>query len=61
MVRGTTRLVAILGTPIAQVKSPENFNTWFASQNQDQVLIPIDMDGQSLETFIQALDRKSVV
>lgn len=55
MVRGTTRLVAILGTPIAQVKSPENFNTWFASQNQDQVLIPIDMAGQSLEDFIQTL------
>lgn len=55
MVRGTTRLVAILGTPIAQVKSPENFNTWFADQHQDQVLIPIDMAGQSLEHFIQAL------
>lgn len=27
MIRGSTELVAIVGTPIAQVKSPENFNT----------------------------------
>ena len=29
MVSGTTQVVAVIGHPIAQVKSPDNFNRYF--------------------------------
>lgn len=45
MIRGSTELVAIVGSPIAQVKSPQNFNTWFNHNNCNLAM----------------LDRKSVV
>lgn len=55
MIRGSTQLVAIIGSPIAQVKSPENFNAWFASNDQDLAMIAVDMAEQNLPAFIDAL------
>ena len=55
MIRGTTELVAIVGSPIAQVKSPRNFNAWFERHGKDLAMIPIDLDGQSLDGFVDAL------
>ncbi|PLN24769.1 shikimate dehydrogenase, partial [Klebsiella pneumoniae] len=42
MVSGTTQVVAVIGHPIAQVKSPDNFNRYFAEQHMDSVMIPVD-------------------
>ncbi len=55
MILGTTELVAIVGSPIAQVKSPQNFNDWFARQGRDASMIPIDLAGGSIEPFVDAL------
>ncbi|MFC3607223.1 shikimate dehydrogenase family protein [Stutzerimonas tarimensis] len=55
MIRGSTELVAIVGSPIAQVKSPENFNAWFGQQNQDRAMIAIDLAPDALEEFIATL------
>ncbi|WP_186190292.1 shikimate dehydrogenase family protein [Burkholderia gladioli] len=55
MIRGTTELVAIVGSPIAQVKSPQNFNGWFERHGKDASMIPIDLDGGSLDHFIDAM------
>ena len=55
MVIGSTELVAIVGSPIAQVKSPENFNRWFEQKGLNRVMLPIDMQGQSLPAFINTL------
>lgn len=55
MIRGTTELVAIVGTPIAQVKSPENFNSWFARQGLDRAMIAIDLDEAGLDDFLATL------
>ncbi len=55
MIRGSTQLVAILGTPIAQVKSPENFNRWFADNDRDIAMLPIDLGAQALPAFIDTL------
>ena len=43
MVSGTTQVVAVIGHPIAQVKSPDNFNRYFAEQHMDSVMIPVDI------------------
>lgn len=55
MIRGSTELVAILGSPIAQVKSPENFNTWFAAHERDLSMLPIDLGSEALPAFVDAL------
>ncbi|MNZ73280.1 Shikimate dehydrogenase [compost metagenome] len=55
MIRGSTELVAIVGTPIAQVKSPENFNTWFANNGRDLAMIAIDMREAALDAFLASL------
>ncbi len=55
MIRGSTQLVAILGTPIAQVKSPENFNRWFTDNDRDIAMLPVDMGAQALPAFIATL------
>ncbi|MNM57098.1 Shikimate dehydrogenase [compost metagenome] len=55
MIRGSTELVAIVGSPIAQVKSPENFNTWFASNGCDLAMLPIDLQEGALDAFVGSL------
>ncbi|WP_060512072.1 shikimate dehydrogenase [Pseudomonas sp. NBRC 111124] len=55
MIRGSTELVAIVGSPIAQVKSPENFNTWFANNACDLAMIPIDLQETALGAFVENL------
>jgi len=55
MIRGSTELVAIVGSPIAQVKSPENFNTWFANSGMDRAMIAIDLHEQALDAFLATL------
>ncbi|AYC32474.1 shikimate dehydrogenase [Pseudomonas cavernae] len=55
MIRGSTELVAIVGSPIAQVKSPENFNTWFANHGQNLAMIAIDLQEAALDAFLASL------
>ncbi|WP_027897359.1 shikimate dehydrogenase family protein [Zestomonas thermotolerans] len=55
MIRGSTELVAIVGSPIAQVKSPENFNTWFANNGRDLAMIAIDLQENALDAFLSTL------
>lgn len=55
MISGTTELLAIVGSPIEQVKSPYNFNTWFERQGKDASMIPVDLDEGSVDHFIGAM------
>jgi shikimate dehydrogenase len=55
MIQGSTELVAIVGSPVAQVKSPENFNRWFIDHQQNVAMLAIDMAHASLDDFVQTL------
>ncbi|WP_105439242.1 shikimate dehydrogenase [Neorhizobium sp. T25_13] len=55
MTGSTTRLVAIIGTPIAQVKSPDNFNRHFAAAGEDRVMIPVDLKPEQVADFVRAV------
>jgi len=55
MIQGSTGLVAILGTPIAQVQSPANFNRWFQAQGLDLAMLPVDLRADALPGFIASL------
>jgi len=55
MIKGTTQLVAIIGSPIAQVKSPENFNAWFADAGSDLAMVPMDVRAGEIDACLALL------
>lgn len=55
MVSGFTQVVAVIGHPITQVKSPENFNRYFADQQMDSVMIPVDIAPEAVADYLLAL------
>lgn len=57
MIRGTTRIVAIIGSPVAQVKSPENFNTAFAQAGTDSAMIAMDIKPEAIGDFLSLARR----
>ena len=54
-ITGTTRLYAILADPVAQVRTPEVFNAWFAARGTDAVLVPVHLAAGRLEVALPAL------
>ncbi|MBL6928961.1 MAG: shikimate dehydrogenase [Rhodospirillales bacterium] len=41
VISGKTRLYGIVGDPVLQVAAPEAFNTWFAENDVDAVMLPV--------------------
>lgn len=54
-ITGATRLYAIVGDPIAQVRSPETFTERFAAIGVDAVLVPAHVPAERFDTIIPAL------
>lgn len=52
MIKGSTRLVAIIGSPVVQVKSPENFNNAFAQAGSDVAMIAMDIPSDGVDAFL---------
>jgi shikimate dehydrogenase len=55
LISGATGLVAMVGSPIAQVKSPGHFNRWFAERGLDLAMIPVNLQAEALPAFITTL------
>ncbi len=54
---GATRLVGMVGNPIRQAKSPENFNPLFARHGIDAVMVPMEIESDRFEADMPALMR----
>ncbi|HKE38709.1 MAG TPA: ThiF family adenylyltransferase [Casimicrobiaceae bacterium] len=54
-ITGATRLYAIIGDPIAQVRSPESFSERFAATGIDAILVPAHVPARSFDTIVPAL------
>ena len=54
-ITGATRLYAIVGDPIAQVRSPEVFTQRFAERGIDAVLIPVQIPADRFDAIAPAL------
>jgi shikimate dehydrogenase len=54
-ITGKTRLYAIVGDPIAQVRSPETFTEHFAAAGIDAVLIPAHVPAERFDAIVPAL------
>ncbi|MBV9840085.1 MAG: hypothetical protein JOY99_00875 [Sphingomonadaceae bacterium] len=55
MISGATRLFAILGDPIAQVRTPELFNALMAARGADAVMVPMHVPAGALGAAVTAL------
>ena len=54
-ITGPTRLYAIVGDPIAQVRSPQTFTERFAAEGIDAVLVPIQIPPDRFDEVVPAL------
>ncbi|WP_244529403.1 shikimate dehydrogenase [Rhizobium sp. NFR03] len=51
IIRGTTKLIGIIGDPIAQAKSPAAVNPLFAARGADIVSVPLHVPARDLATI----------
>jgi shikimate dehydrogenase len=54
-ITGRTRLYAIIGDPIVQVRSPETFTGRFAASGVDAVLLPAHVPAEQFDNIVPAL------
>ena len=54
-ITGATRLYAIVGDPIVQVRSAEAFTQRFADEGIDAVLLPMQVSLDRVETVVPGL------
>lgn len=52
IVTAATRVVFMIGTPIAQVRSPLLFNRYFAEQGIDRIMVPLEVSVAALAGFV---------
>jgi shikimate dehydrogenase len=55
VIRGTTRLAAVIGWPVDHSRSPQLLNAAFAARDVDAVLVPLAVEPANLATVIAAL------
>lgn len=52
LVTGTTRVVFMIGTPVAQARSPFLFNRHFSDGGANRIMIPLDVSPAGLPSFV---------
>jgi shikimate dehydrogenase len=55
MIRGTTRIAAVIGWPVEHSRSPQMFEAAFAAAKMDAVMVPIGVAPESLDQILIAL------
>jgi len=55
MIRGSTRVAAVIGWPVEHSRSPQMFEAAFAAAGMDAVMIPIGVPPDGLATIVAAL------
>ena len=60
-ISGTTRLIPILGHPVAQVKTPAAINAWCAQAGADAVMIPIDIPPDRIAPFFDVVRASETI
>lgn len=53
LVTGATRVVFMIGTPVAQVRSPLLFNRHFAANGINRTMTPLDVSAAALPFFVR--------
>ncbi len=53
---GATRILPIIGHPIAQVKSPAHLTRGFEERGHDIIVVPFNVQADAIEAFLKTLD-----
>ena len=56
-ISGTTRIFGCIADPVGHVRAPTVFNTLFAQQGIDHIMVPIHAPADDLNTIIEGLRR----
>lgn len=59
LVTGQTRVIFMIGSPIAQARSPYLFNTYFADHGADRIMVPVDVGARALPGFVEMIREAS--
>jgi shikimate dehydrogenase len=54
VISGGTRVIYLIGHPVAQVKSPEPLNASLADRDKNTVVIPVDIRADDVPAFLDA-------
>lgn len=54
-ISGTTKIMPLIGHPVAQVKSPPVFNTYFVENGLDTVIVPLDVATNAVPAFFESM------
>lgn len=54
-ISGSTRFIPLIGHPVQQVKTPGPINRWFVENGIDAVILPIDIKGDGVPAFLEAV------
>lgn len=52
MISGSTRVLPLIGHPVAQIKTPAAFNAHFARTGIDAVIFPLDLSPEGVAPFL---------
>jgi len=55
MIRGTTLLYPVIGSPVAQVRAPSVYNPYFERVGIDAVCVPLEVPEQHFPAFLRML------
>lgn len=55
VVTGRTTVIPLIGHPVTQVRSPGPMNQWFADNDVDAVIVPMDIRPERAESFFDVL------
>lgn len=52
LVTGQTRVVFMIGSPVAQARAPYLFNAYFAEHDADRIMVPVDVSARAIPDFV---------
>jgi shikimate dehydrogenase len=55
VIRGSTRLYPVIGSPVAQVRAPSVYNPYFERVGIDAVCVPLEVPESNFATFLRTL------
>lgn len=55
VISGKSSFVALLGHPVTQVRSPEPINEWFAANQVEAIILPMDVHSEQVPTLLASV------
>jgi shikimate dehydrogenase len=57
LIRGSTRLYPVIGSPVSQVRAPSVYNPYFERKGIDAIVVPIEVSPQVFPEYLKTMLR----